>query len=77
MSKKVEPLSISINTTTNRTANGVSGDVPLSYRFGLRDSHGLESASRGRSKHRRMKILKNHLSMQEREYALIPSSVIK
>ena len=44
MSKKVEPLSISINTTTNRTANGVSGDVPLSYRFGLRDSHGLESA---------------------------------
>ena len=23
---------------------GVSGDVPLSYRFGLRDSHGLESA---------------------------------
>jgi hypothetical protein len=44
MSKKVEPLSIAINTTTNRTANGISGDVPLSYRFGLRDSHGLENA---------------------------------
>ena len=44
MSKKVEPLSIAINTTTNRTANGISGDVPLSYRFGLSDSHGLENA---------------------------------
>jgi hypothetical protein len=44
MSKKVEPLSIAINTTTNRTANGISGDVPLSYRFGLRESHGLENA---------------------------------
>ena len=44
MSKKIEPLSITINTTTNRTANGISGDVPLSYRFGLSDSHGLENA---------------------------------
>ncbi|HIF29775.1 MAG TPA: cell surface protein SprA [Candidatus Marinimicrobia bacterium] len=43
MSKKIEPLSVTINTTTNRTANGVSGDVPLSYRFGLSDSHGLEN----------------------------------
>ena len=44
MSKKIEPLSITINTTTNRTANGVKGDVPLSYRFGFSDSHGLENA---------------------------------
>jgi hypothetical protein len=44
MSKKVEPLSVAINTTTNRTANGVKGDVPLSYRFGFSDSHGLENA---------------------------------
>tara|TARA_B110000444_G_scaffold36506_1_gene32018 strand:- start:1830 stop:3272 length:1443 start_codon:yes stop_codon:yes gene_type:complete len=44
ISKKVEPLSVAINTTTNRTANGVKGDVPLSYRFGFSDSHGLENA---------------------------------
>ena len=44
MSKKVEPLSVVINTTTNRTGNGVNGDVPLSYRFGFSDSHGLENA---------------------------------
>ncbi|MDG2287982.1 MAG: cell surface protein SprA [Candidatus Marinimicrobia bacterium] len=44
MSKKIEPLSVAINTTTNRTSNGISGDVPLSYRFGLSGSHGLENA---------------------------------
>jgi len=43
MSKKIEPLSVTINTTTNRTANGIRGDVPLSYRFGLSGSHGLEN----------------------------------
>jgi hypothetical protein len=35
---------MAINTAANRTADGISGDVPLSYRFGLRDSHGLENA---------------------------------
>ena len=44
-SKKIEPLSITINNNTNRTGNGVVGDVPLSYRFGFTDSHGLENAA--------------------------------
>ncbi len=44
MSKKVEPLNVTINNLTNRTANGIRGDVPLSYRFGFNNSHGLENA---------------------------------
>ena len=44
ISKKIEPVNIAINNNTNRNGNGVQGDVPLSYRFGFSDSHGLESA---------------------------------
>ena len=44
MSKKIEPLSVAITNNTNRTGNGVMGDVPLSYRFGLSSDHELENA---------------------------------
>jgi len=44
-SKKIEPLSISINNTTNLTSNAIQGKVPLKYRFGLSDTHGLDHAS--------------------------------
>ena len=44
MSKKIEPLSFSITNNTNRTGNGVMGDIPLSYRFGLSSDHELENA---------------------------------
>jgi hypothetical protein len=44
MSKKIEPLSVAITNNTNRTGNGIIGDVPLSYRFGLSSDHELENA---------------------------------
>ena len=43
-SKKIEPLSFTINNTTNLSSNGVQGSVPLNYRLGFSDSHGLEYA---------------------------------
>jgi len=44
-SKKIEPLSISINNTTNLSSNAIQGKVPLKYRFGFSDTHGLDNAS--------------------------------
>ena len=44
-SKKIEPLSVSINNTTNLNSNAIQGKVPLKYRFGLSDTHGLNHAS--------------------------------
>ena len=43
-SKKIDPLSFTINNTTNLSSNGIQGSVPLKYRFGFSDSHGLEYA---------------------------------
>tara|TARA_Y100000817_G_scaffold312557_1_gene306729 strand:- start:560 stop:2212 length:1653 start_codon:yes stop_codon:yes gene_type:complete len=43
-SKKIEPLSFTINNTTNLSSNGVQGSVPLNYRLGFSDSHDLEYA---------------------------------
>ena len=43
-SKKIEPLSFTINNTTNLSSNGVQGSIPLDYRLGFSDSHGLEYA---------------------------------
>ena len=43
-SKKIEPLSFTINNTTNLSSNGVQGSIPLNYRLGFSDSHGLEYA---------------------------------
>ena len=35
----------SITNNTNRLSNGIDGDVPLGYRLGLKDNHGLSSVS--------------------------------
>ena len=43
-SKKIEPLSLTINNNTNLNSNGIRGSVPLSYRLGFSDSHNLEYA---------------------------------
>ena len=43
-SKKIEPLSFTINNTTNLSSNGIQGSVPLNYRLGFSDLHGLEYA---------------------------------
>ena len=43
-SKKIEPVSFTINNTTNLSSNGVQGSIPLNYRLGFSDSHGLEYA---------------------------------
>ena len=44
-SKKIEPLTLTITNNTNRLSNGIDGDVPLGYRLGLKDNHGLSSVS--------------------------------
>jgi len=44
-SKKIEPLSVSINNTTNLSSNAIQGKVPLKYRFGFSDTHGLDHAA--------------------------------
>ena len=44
-SKKIEPLTLTITNNTNRLSNGVQGDVPLGYRLGFKDSHGITSVS--------------------------------
>lgn len=42
-SKKIEPLAITISNITTKVSNGINGDIPLSYRFGLKNNLGLES----------------------------------
>jgi len=44
-SKKIEPLTLTITNNTNRLSNGVQGDIPLGYRLGFKDSHGISSVS--------------------------------
>ena len=44
-SKKIEPLTLTITNNSNRLSNGIDGDVPLGYRLGLKDNHGLSSVS--------------------------------
>ena len=40
-SKKIEPLILTVTNNTNRLSNGVQGDIPLGYRLGFKDSHGI------------------------------------
>lgn len=42
-SKKIEPLTFTINNTRNEISNGINGDVPLAYRFGLKNNLGIQS----------------------------------
>ena len=42
-SKKIEPLTITINNITTKVSNGIDGGVPLSYRLGFKDNLGLNS----------------------------------
>ncbi|MEL1226530.1 MAG: hypothetical protein VW963_07265, partial [Candidatus Neomarinimicrobiota bacterium] len=42
-SQKIEPLNITITNITNMVSNGVDGDIPLAYKLGFKDSHGIDS----------------------------------
>ena len=44
-SKKIEPITLTITNNTNRISNGIKGRIPLGYRLGFEDSHGMSSVS--------------------------------
>ncbi len=44
-SKKIEPITLTISNNTTRLSNGIKGNIPLRYRLGFKDSHGISSVS--------------------------------